>query len=277
MKGDIVQGLGSRVFVGDSMLSSSPFARIDLGNVSIDVATEAQTCAHIANCLEHGRGGNMVTVNLDHLLRCKRSVEYRELVSRADLVVADGMPLIWASRLQGTPLPERVAGSSLCLSLAATLAATRRRVFLLGGDPGVAEVAGQVLTQRFPGIEIAGTLCPPFGFEKDPGQVDLIRQRLADAAPDVVYVALGSPKQEQLIERLRSDFPRFWWMGVGISLSFITGDVSRAPRWVQRIGCEWIHRLVQEPRRLARRYLVDGIPFAIELLVTSAFRRFRHQ
>ncbi len=257
------------------MQANSPFSRIDLGNVAIDVATEAETCAHIAECLERGRGGNVVTVNLDHLLRCKRSADYHQLVSRADLVVADGMPLVWASRMQGTPLPERVAGSSLCLSLAATLASSSRRIFLLGGDPGVAEVAAEVLSQRFPGLQIAGTYCPPFGFEKDPAQLELIRRRIAESAPDVVYVALGSPKQEQLIERLRSEFPGVWWTGIGISLSFITGDVRRAPRWVQRIGCEWIHRLVQEPRRLGRRYLVDGIPFGIELLVTSAGRRWQ--
>lgn len=257
------------------MLAEEAFLRVKLGHVLFHTATEAETCTHISRCLDAKRGGSVVTVNLDHLLRCKRHADYREIVSRADIVVADGMPLIWASRIQGTPLPERVAGSSLCLSLAAELAQANRSIFLLGGDPGVAEQAAKVLTQRFAGLRIAGTHFPPLGFEKDPAELDLIRQQLTTSQPDVVYVALGSPKQEQLIERLRKELPSTWWMGVGISLSFITGDVKRAPRWVQKVGCEWIHRLIQEPRRLARRYVIDGIPFAFELLIGSAVRRVR--
>lgn len=249
--------------------------RVDLGYALFDVVTEAEVCTDIADQLDRGRGGTVVTANLDHLLRCKRSEAYRELVARADRVVADGMPLIWASRLQRTPLPERVAGSSLCLSLAATLARRNRSLYLLGGSPGIADIAGEILEQRFPGLRIAGTHCPPLGFENDPAEMEAIRQRLVASAPDVVYVALGSPKQEQLIERLRGEFPKTWWMGVGISLSFIAGDVQRAPRWVQAVGAEWVHRLIQEPRRLARRYLVDGIPFGLELLATSLVRRGR--
>jgi len=238
-------------------------------------ATEAETVSHIANALASQRGGTIVTVNLDHLLRCKRFVEYRAIVERADLVVADGQPIIWASRIQGSPLPERVAGSSLCLSLASRLALEHRSIYMLGGDPGVAEKASNTLVKRFPGLRVVGTYCPPLGFENDPAELDKIRQQLVLAQPDMVYVALGSPKQERLIEMLKCSLPGAWWMGVGISLSFITGDVKRAPVWVQRIGCEWVHRLVQEPRRLARRYLVDGIPFAIQLLGASALRRVR--
>jgi len=255
------------------MVMAGERERIDLGYALFDRMTEAELCADIVEQLDRGQGGCVVTANLDHLLRCKRSPEYRALVAGADRVVADGMPLIWASRLRGTPLPERVAGSSLCLSLAATLAKHHRSVYLLGGDPGVAEAAGEVLERRFPGLRIAGTHCPPFGFEQDPAEMETIRRRLVAASPDVVYVALGSPKQEHLSERLRAEFPQSWWLGVGISLSFITGDVKRAPRWVQVIGCEWIHRLVQEPKRLARRYLVDNIPFGLELLATSLVAR----
>jgi N-acetylglucosaminyldiphosphoundecaprenol N-acetyl-beta-D-mannosaminyltransferase len=123
--------------------------------------------------------------------------------------------------------------------------------------------------RRFPKLKIAGVFSPVFGFERDAGALEEIRQRLRSAAPDVVYVALGSPKQENLIVNLRQDLPGTWWLGVGISLSFITGDVQRAPVWIQRIGLEWVHRLVQEPRRLFRRYIIDGIPFAIRLFASS--------
>jgi N-acetylglucosaminyldiphosphoundecaprenol N-acetyl-beta-D-mannosaminyltransferase len=247
--------------------------RIELQGIAFDAITESQACARIVDDLHRKRGGYIVTANLDHLLRCNKSQSYKSLVKQADLVVADGMPLIWASRLKGTPLPERVAGSTLCLSLAHALAEQGNSLFLLGGNPGVAEKAAQVLTERFPSLRIAGTYSPEFGFEKDPAQLEAIRYLLHDSQPDVVYVCLGSPKQEELIDRLRTDFPNVWWMGVGISLSFIAGEVPRAPLWVQRLGLEWIHRLAQEPRRLAKRYLVDGIPFAILLLTYSALQR----
>jgi N-acetylglucosaminyldiphosphoundecaprenol N-acetyl-beta-D-mannosaminyltransferase len=248
--------------------------RIRLADVDFDDLTEAQTCGRILSGLRGGSGGFVVTVNLDHMVRCHRHEDYLRIVQQADLVVADGMPLIWASRLQGTPLPERVAGSTLTWRLAGELAEQGHSLFLLGGDPGVAERAAERLASRFPQLRVAGVYSPPMGFERDAAGLEEIRQRLLAAAPDVVYVALGSPKQERLIMQLRSSLPAAWWMGVGISLSFVTGDVQRAPLWVQRLGLEWLHRLLQEPRRLFRRYVVDGIPFAVRLLVGCSLRRF---
>jgi N-acetylglucosaminyldiphosphoundecaprenol N-acetyl-beta-D-mannosaminyltransferase len=251
--------------------------KVDLQGIAFDAITEYETSAHIIDALRRHQGGYIVTANLDHLLRCKRYPRYKALVNKADLVIADGMPLIWASQLQGTPLPERVAGSTLCISLARALADHGKSLFLLGGNPGSAEQAAIAMKQRTPGLRIAGTFCPEFGFESDPAQLEAIHHLLQAAKPDMVYVALGSPKQENLIDRLRLEFPGMWWMGVGISLSFISGEVQRAPLWMQRLGLEWIHRLTQEPGRLAKRYLVDGIPFAIVLLTESAFRRLNRR
>lgn len=248
---------------------------IELLGVRFDALTEKQTCDHILASLERGEGGTLVTANLDYLRRSSCDDEFGRFVKQSNLIVADGMPLVWASRLQGTPLPERVAGSSLCLSLSAELAIRHRSVYLLGGNPGVAQQAARILRDRFPGLEIAGTYCPQIGYEKDPEVSELIRQKLIDSLPDVVYVALGSPKTEKLIDMLRKDLPTTWWIGIGISLSFITGEVRRAPRWMQASGTEWIHRLCQEPKRLGRRYLVDGIPFAMKLLAISLLNRIR--
>lgn len=246
---------------------------VTLMGVTVHAITERQCVTRILNALERGRGGWVVTPNLDILRRWVRDASFAELAEQADLAVADGMPLMWASRVQGTSLPERIAGSTLISTLSAAVAEAGRSVYLLGGDPGTAEVAGQVLQSRSPGLRVAGTYCPPFGFERDPAQLEAIRSRLIDARPDIVFVALGSPKQEHVIAVLREALPSAWWLGVGISFSFLAGRVQRAPRWVQRIGLEWLHRLCQEPRRLARRYLVDGVPFAFRLLVDAGRSR----
>ena len=250
---------------------------IYLDGVRINVVDEQQARQRILLGLAEGAGGIVVTVNIDHMVRCRRDPAYRSLVDRAELVVADGMPLVWASRLQGTALPERVAGSSLTLSLAADLAEKGRSLFLLGGNPGVAEAAGRVLAERFRGLRIAGIYCPPFGFEQDQTEMQRIREALGATRPDVIYVALGSPKQEWLIDQFRKQQPDLstaWWLGIGISLSFITGEVHRAPWWVQRLGLEWVHRMAQEPRRLFRRYVIDGIPYAARLMIRCLAARF---
>lgn len=248
-------------------------AGVDLRGVWFDAVTEAQAVEHLMGHLDAGRGGWVVTSNLDHLLRAGRDADFRSMLEVADLVVADGTPLVWASKLQGTPLPERVAGSSLVWTLAQAGAKKQRSVYMLGGDPGTAEAAGAILIQKYPGLRLAGTYCPPMGFEKDPAQMAAMTAALRDSGADMVYVALGSPKQERLIREIRAVLPQAWWLGIGISLSFICGDVKRAPVWVQKLGLEWLHRMAQEPRRLAKRYLVDGIPFALLLLSLSILRR----
>ena len=216
-----------------------------------------------------------MTSNLDILRQIRWDPKVRHACGGASMIVADGFPLILASRLKGDPLPERVAGSNLIRSLSEGAAREGKSVFLLGGAPGAAEAAARVLVERTPALRIAGTHCPPLGFERDEREVSVIIDRLRSASPDIVYVALGSPKTEFLIDRLRHQVPGVWWMGVGISFSFLAGQVRRAPRWMQRGGLEWVHRLSQEPRRLMRRYLLQGIPFALALLSWALYRRFR--
>lgn len=251
---------------------------VTVHGVTIHAVTEGRAIKHIIDELEVGRGGTVVTPNLDHLRRCEKDMSFCALVAEADLVVADGMPLIWASKVQGTPLPERVAGSDLISSLSAAAAEHGRSVFLLGGEPGTAEAAAKVLLQRHPHLKVAGTLCPPFGFDKKDEEIRKIEGMLAAAGADIVFVALGSPKQEMLVERIRRVLPKAWWLGVGNSFSFLSGHVKRAPVWMQRHGVEWVHRLLQEPKRLFKRYIVFGVPFAARMfgraMVEGLPRRF---
>ena len=248
---------------------------VDLEGLGIAPWSEMETVDHVMRSLGEGRGGWMVTVNLDILRQVVKVEGIRELVGASDLKVADGMPLLWAARLQGTPLPERVCGSNLIHSLPAAAAAAGRSIFLLGGDPGTAEAAADALRTRHPELRIAGTHCPEFGFERDPERIADMERRIAEASPDIVFVALGFPKQERLVERIRAAAPKAWWIGVGISFSFASGQVKRAPRWVQSIGLEWVHRILQEPRRLFVRYVVHDIPFGLGLLGRAIARRGR--
>lgn len=228
--------------------------------------SERDTIARVLEASASGRGGWICPANLDVLRQWRESGEVRDLMSHADLVVADGMPLLWAGGLQGSPLPERVAGSTLIFTLTAAAAQAGSSVFLLGGNPGTADAAVEKLLAISPNLQVAGTLCPPFGFEKDPEWLERIEDTLSQARPDIIFVGLGFPKQERLIVTLRERIPGAWFVSCGISFSFAAGEVHRAPLLIQRIGLEWLHRLVQEPKRLYRRYLMQGIPFLFALM-----------
>lgn len=241
--------------------------------VPLAAITESQLVEHVVTQAKAGHGGWVVTVNLDILRKICRDAAVRELLEPVEIFTADGAPLVWASRLQGAAVPERVAGSSLVWSLPERAARDGLQLYLLGGNEGTAEAAAQVLKDRYPGINIVGWHCPPVGFEDDPTQTSAMLEAVEAAAPQLVFVALGFPKQERVIAQLRERLPDAWYIGVGISFSYLTGKVHRPPVWAQRMGLEWLARLLQEPGRLWKRYLLHGIPFALLLLTRAGFRR----
>jgi N-acetylglucosaminyldiphosphoundecaprenol N-acetyl-beta-D-mannosaminyltransferase len=225
--------------------------------------------------LERRRGGWLVTANLDFLRRYVVDPKMRELYDEADVRVADGMPLVWASRLQGDPLPERVPGSSLVWLLVARAATEGRSVYFLGGASDANERAARVLTDKHPTLKICGSSSPQLSSPPSPEEIHAVKTAMVAAQPDIALIALGSPKQEQLIQALRRDLPSTWFVGIGISLSFVAGDIKRAPRWMRTIGMEWSHRMIQEPRRLIKRYLVHDLPFAFQLFARAALVRLK--
>jgi N-acetylglucosaminyldiphosphoundecaprenol N-acetyl-beta-D-mannosaminyltransferase len=249
-----------------------PRKRVDLMGLPVDQLTESDTITTVLEAVRAGRGGCLFTPNLHHMQAYANGADgfvydRSARLPGARLVVADGMPLIWASRLRGTPLPERVAGSNLIWSLTAATADQGVSIFLLGGNHGAAEACAERMRAEYPGVRIAGLMSPPHGFEQDPRAIDEIVATLRKAAPQIVYLALGFPKQEELALQLARHLPSTWFVGVGISFSFVCGEVRRAPGWMQAAGLEWIHRLVQEPRRLFRRYVIDGLPFAARMFM----------
>ncbi len=194
-----------------------------------------------------------------------------ELVDRADVVVADGAPLRWLARLGGTPVPERVTGSSLIFSLSEACAREGRSIYLLGGATGVPDLAGAALRRRYPQLTVAGADSPPMGFDSRPDELSRVVADVLAAKPDVVFVGLGFPRQERLIELLLPELPRTWLVGCGAAIAMAAGQVRRAPRWMQASGLEWLFRLALEPGRLWGRYLRDDLPY----LFREAFRTLR--
>ncbi|MFI5492683.1 WecB/TagA/CpsF family glycosyltransferase [Actinoplanes sp. NPDC051859] len=259
-------------------MSIEAFDRIELDGTGFDPLTEGAVVTIVRQALAAGRGGRIVTPNVDIMRQSRVDDRVRGYLDDADLIVADGMPLVWASKLSGTPLPERVAGSSLIRSLSQGLGLDGRSIFVIGGTPAAentpdgATRAADKLAAECAGLRIAGTLCPPFGFERDEQAYADVCAKVSDAEPDLVFVGLGFPKQEEVVNRLRATMPRAWFVGCGAAVNFVAGDVERAPRWMQRTGLEWAHRLGTEPGRLAGRYLKHDAPYALRLLAQARRR-----
>ncbi|SEG73555.1 N-acetylglucosaminyldiphosphoundecaprenol N-acetyl-beta-D-mannosaminyltransferase [Nonomuraea solani] len=235
--------------------------------------SEADVADHVTRGWQDGTGGSIVTANVDIVRAATRDPRLAELVAGAELVVADGMPVVWAARIAGLRMPDRVTGASLVFTLTERAAREGRSVFLLGGEPGVAQMAGEVLAARYPGLRVAGSYAPPFGFDQDPGGMEKTVVTVRTAAPDLVLVGLGFPKQERVIAALRPGLPHAWYLGCGAGIPMAAGHFRRAPRALQHVGGEWLFRLALEPRRLVRRYLRDDLPFAFGLLAGAAWRR----
>ena len=235
------------------MIASEQIAGVRIDSVDLRSAVEL-----IESAVDDRTALQIATVNLDFLVRAQRSAELRRVLASTELNVADGMPLVWLSRLAGRRLPGRTAGSDLVPLAMGRLAARGARVFLLGGERAVAIEAGRRLAEAYPGLVFAGHCEPPrVAIDRMPNRsiVRLIQQ----ARPDVLLVAFGNPKQELWINRYRESLGVSVTIGVGCTLDLIAGRSVRAPAWMQRIGLEWLFRLAQEPRRLFRRYVTDSL------------------
>jgi N-acetylglucosaminyldiphosphoundecaprenol N-acetyl-beta-D-mannosaminyltransferase len=230
--------------------------RVRIGRATIDDVTMAEAVDAIADLVAQRKGGIVCTPNVDHLVLLEDDVRLRGAYERASLVTADGMPIVWASRLLGTPLREKVSGSDLIGPLLQRAGRERWRVYLLGGGEGVAARAAERLKIDAPGLEIVGIDARTIDLDRDPPTHHELCQRLTAARPDLVLLALGCPKQEIVMARIAESVRPAVCVGVGAGLDFLAGTVPRAPRWISAAGLEWLYRLAREPRRLWRRYLL---------------------
>ncbi len=243
-----------------------------IGRIWVDALTFDGALEAISDLVRRGQGGSVFTPNVDHVVTAEDDAVFRAAYDAASLSLADGKPILWAASLLGTPIPEKVSGSDLIEPLLHLAGRSGWRVFLLGGAPGVADAAAERARRDF-GVQVVGTASPFIRLDGTARDVEQGIDEVAAARPDLVLVAMGAPKQERWIHHNRLRLGGAVAAGVGASLDFVVGRISRAPGWVSSAGLEWLYRLVREPRRLAHRYLVKDPRFVAIVARTARVPR----
>ncbi len=243
--------------------------RFVLGRVPVDRISMDYAAVLVTEALLHRGELQPLTIvgpNAQLVTLAERDTRFAEAMQQADLAVPDGVSVVMASRVLGEPIPERVTGGDLLERMCQEAARYGFRVFFLGGLPGAARMAAFNLRRRYPGLNICGTYCPPEGFENDREEELRIVREIERSAPDLLCVAFGAPKQEIWMQENRNALRVGAILPVGGAFDVQAGLRRRAPRWMQRIALEWFFRLMMEPRRLGRRYLVGNTQFILLVL-----------
>jgi N-acetylglucosaminyldiphosphoundecaprenol N-acetyl-beta-D-mannosaminyltransferase len=235
--------------------------KVHLLGVDIDNIAKPEALARVAQLVEAGRPSLVVTPNVDVLMTLRKDPEYRRIYAGAALVLTDGVPLLWAARFLGTPIREKIPGSSIFADICGMAADKGYRLFFMGGRPGAAAKAAEVVRAAHPSVRIVGVYCPPLGFENDEVEMAKVSRLIRESKPHILFLGLGSPKQEKWFDRYSASLGIPVTMGIGITFEYTSGLVQRAPSWMQHVGLEWLFRLWKEPRRLWKRYLVNDPGF----------------
>lgn len=233
---------------------------IEIDNLSMKQAVEKI----VIMAKDKERSSFVLTPNVDHVVKVQSDKLFKEIYDNASLVLADGMPLIWASKLLKKPLKEKVSGSDIFPLICEKAASNNLKVYFLGGEKGVAKKASANLKKIYPQLKVVEAYCPPFGFEKDSNEVQAIIDSIDSKKPDIVFVGLGAPKQEKWIyENIDIMDVKAVYLGIGASFDFIAGTKQRSPSIISNVGLEWFWRFCQEPRRLFKRYFIEDSQFIL--------------
>lgn len=248
------------------LLENASRDRVALFGTKIDPVTRDEAVLRVLEWIDQGpRYGDcryVLTPNVDHVVKLQSNSKLRDAYADASLVVADGWPVVAASRMLGRRLPERVAGSDLVPEVFDNAPSHRNlRVFLMGGMPGVAERAADRVEAAWAHVEVVGVSAPPFGFEKRPEDCDHLCELVEKAEPDLLIIGFGAPKQELWLHAHRDRIRASATIAAGATIDFLAGEQTRAPQWVQSVGMEWFYRAASDPRRLAARYARDMVEF----------------
>lgn len=230
-------------------------------NIVIDNISMEECVEQIDKLINDGKYHYVVTPNVDHIVQLQDDNYFLEVYKKADLVVTDGMPLVWYSKLIRKPIIEKISGSDLFPKVCELSANKGYTIFLLGAADGIAEIAKNKLESKYKGLKIVGTYSPKYGFENDVNEIKNIINIVNDAKPDILAVGLGAPKQEKFIYKYKKNLKVPISLAIGATIDFEAGNIKRAPKWMQKIGMEWFYRLIKEPNRMYKRYIVEDRKF----------------
>lgn len=226
-------------------------------NTEIDNLTMGEALHEIECFIKEKKNAYVVTPNVDHIVQLEKGGKIVDVYNNADLILCDGKPLIWISKWYKKPIKEKISGSDLFPRLCELASKRNYKMYFLGAAEGVAAKAAENLKKRYPGLDVVGTFSPKYGFEKDIDYLEMVIDKIRAASPDILIVGLGAPKQEIFIYENREKLGVPVSLGLGASLDFEAGNIRRAPKWMSEHGFEWLYRILQDPKRLAKRYLVD--------------------
>ncbi|TXK83697.1 WecB/TagA/CpsF family glycosyltransferase [Paenibacillus sp. N3.4] len=250
--------------------------RVNMFDVNFDNYDFQDLLAFMEDVISQKSHSYILTCNVDHLIKLRKDVEFQQVYADAGAIVADGMPIIWASKMLRKPLKQKVSGSDLFAKLGEAFANRQYKLFFLGSASGIPEQAIKNLKVRFPNLNIVGCYSPSYGFENKEEENAQIIQMLIDTQPDIVFVGVGAPKQEKWIYNHYMHYKVPISIGVGATFDFLSGSVKRAPHLMQKTGFEWFWRLAQEPRRLWKRYLVHDSMFFV-MLGLEVVKQFKNE
>lgn len=233
--------------------------RMNFLNIQVDNLNMNEAVNRIDELITANKNSYVVTPNVDHIVKIEQDNEFREIYKNADLILTDGMPLIWISKFKKNPIKEKVSGSDLFPKVCELASKKNYKIFLLGADEGVGEIAAQKLTEKYKGLNICGTYSPKFGFENDPEEIDKIIKIVNKNKPHILAVGLGAPKQEKFIYKYKDKLNVPVSLAIGATIDFEAGKVKRAPVFFQKMGLEWLYRLAKEPKRMYKRYLINDM------------------
>lgn len=228
-------------------------------NTFINNVDMSETINAIEKMITLDKKSYIVAINVDVIIKIENDSYLKKIVDKADMVLVDGKPLMWISKLYGKPLKAKISGSDLVPLLCEIAAQKGYRIFIIGGKDGIAEQAKKRLENKFPTIQIVGTYAPPFGFEKDTNELYKINCIISEVQPDLLIACFGCPKQEKWIYENFKKYNATVSICAGATVDFLAGNIKRAPHWMSEHGLEWFYRFIQEPKRMFKRYFIDDI------------------
>lgn len=235
-------------------MSRMKFMNTEIDNLAMQEALQA-----IDELIKKNINAYVVTPNVDHIVQLETNTELQKVYTNASLILTDGKPLLWIAKWYGTPIKEKISGSDLFPLLCKMAAEKGYTMFFLGAAEGVAAKAAKNLMKRYKGLQVVGTYSPPFGFEKNSEEMNKIKEMIKKVHPHILIVGLGCPKQEKFMYYHCKELGVPISFGLGASFDFEAGNIKRAPKWMADHGLEWLFRITQDPKRMAKRYLVDDL------------------